>query len=419
MGLWLVWVTPTMTMTMATTMALVLPWQQMAPRHRRDIALRRVRRKTSLEAIRLDSPLVTRASTDWSPLAAVMTALATTAGALAAVVALGLLTRFVKKEEGDFQEKLRHFGKLRWGEARAIFESLRTWWVGVVDGEDRIVTLPESWAPSLLEDREDHGDYVTYRFALKAGPNCALPLKLGQEVTLMCLDDKNRPVRASFPLASKRRDPAGVVAVMVPIGARRLDRAAVGGLTGEQMTVAAALDNLPVGGEVAVRPGRQAFNYDGPHLPITSLQCFVEELGAIPAIQLIQESLPRGQSTVGAIDVFYMNAHEEDFVLYDKLESLYYKFHRKMSLSCVLDEQLYQGVVDDSQQQQQRAPRRRNQQQNAATTVFKRNDDLRQAVNPWEPGLLAVIAGPPAFATQVSTYLKDVLKYPPDCVIAL
>lgn len=238
--MWLVWAAPTMTMTMATTMALVLPWQQMAPRHQ--VALRRGSGATSLEAVRLDSPLVTRSSgADWaiSPLAAIMTALAATAAAVAAALAVGLLTRLVggRKEEGDFQEKLRHFGKLRWGEARAIFESLRTWWVGVIDGEDRIVTLPESWAPSLLEDREDHGEYVTYRFALKAGPNCALPLKLGQEVTLMCLDDKNRPVRANFPLASKRRDPAGVVAVMVPIGARRVDRAAVGGLSAEQMTV--------------------------------------------------------------------------------------------------------------------------------------------------------------------------------------
>ena len=49
-----------------------------------------------------------------------------------------------------------------------------------------------------------------YRFKLKQGNKAILPLELGQEVTFVGLDDRNRPVRASFPLASGRREPGYV-----------------------------------------------------------------------------------------------------------------------------------------------------------------------------------------------------------------
>ena len=67
------------------------------------------------------------------------------------------------------------------------------------------MVLEDTWAPCVLESREDFGDwkgqsaYTAYRFRFKQGAKAVLPLELGQEVTFVVLDDRNRPTRASFP----------------------------------------------------------------------------------------------------------------------------------------------------------------------------------------------------------------------------
>ena len=79
-----------------------------------------------------------------------------------------------------------------------------------------------------------------------------------------------------------------------------------------------------------VRPGRLAFQYEGSYLPITKLTCFCEEAGALPIIQLLKESLPRGQSTIDKASVFWING-DDDFALYDGLEALFYRTRGRWS----------------------------------------------------------------------------------------
>lgn len=356
----------------------------------------------ALAAVRLDAPLLQRSAGPELALpfsfGALVAAIAAAAGAVTAAMLLSLVGNFLRETSSaapqgqvvdvesdrlaDVTDRLMHFARLRWGTVRATLETIRLWWSGLFD-EEPLTTLPEVWSPCLLEERRElQGDFMTYRLALKAGPGNVLPLALGQELTVMCLDDKNRPVRANFPLASNRRDPSGTVEIVVPAGARRTRRAAIGALTSEQLTVIKALDRLAVGGEAAVRAGRKAFDYKGSYLPITSFQCFVEELGAISILQLLQESLRRGQSTVETADVFCVSADEEDFALYDRLEDLYYKFNRKMTLSCVLDEQLHKGAEAASPAESASSTSRRAPRTSPSSSVFDRNDDLRNVRSP-------------------------------------
>ena len=188
--------------------------------------------------------------------------------------------------------------------------------------------------------------------------------------------------------------------------ARRETRVDVGGLSVDQRAVVDAFDLLGVGGEAAVRPGRRAFTYEGSYLPITSLHCFAEELGALPMIQLLKESLPRGRSTIESAQVFWVNEHEDDFALYESLEALFYKFPKKLELACLVDADLHgpSPVADPKKKK-------------ANDVLFQRNDDLATAVDPWAPGMLAVVAGPDAFQDQVVFHLTQVKGYPAECII--
>lgn len=375
----------------------------------------------ALAAVRLDAPLLQRPAGPELSLpfsfGALVAAIAAAAGAVTAAMLLSLVGNFLRETSSatpssrvedadgdrlsDVTERLVHFARLRWGTVRATMETIRLWWSGLFD-EEPLTTLPEVWSPCLLEERRElEGDFMTYRLALKAGPGNVLPLALGQELTVMCLDDKNRPVRANFPLASNRRDPSGTLEIVVPAGARFNRRAAIGALTSEQQTVIKALDRLSVGGEAAVRAGRKAFDYKGSYLPITSLQCFVEELGTISILQLLQESLRRGQSTVETADVFCVSADEDDFALYDRLEDLYYKFHRKMTLSCVLDELLHKGSETASPTEPASSSSRRAPRTSPPSSVFDRNDDLR-SVRPSSLYRVTTVSGCSTLATRRS-----------------
>ena len=81
---------------------------------------------------------------------------------------------------------------------------------------------------------------------------------------------------------------------------------------------------------------------------------------------------------------------EDDFALYDGLEALFYKFARKMELSCVVDGELHANAqpAGSSDEGKRLAKRKK-----TSDLVFQRNSDLSGAVEPWAPGTLAVVAG--------------------------
>lgn len=370
------------------------------------------RRDVSRMALRLDLPLLRVGQSAWDVVGTTAVVVGGAAACATAVVvgytAVSLVAPALGRAAGGAAAGSGpEWLKLRAGQVRATADALKLAWSDLFEDES-LVVLEDTWAPCVLEATEDFGDdgaggaaYTAYRFALKQGGKAVLPLELGQEVTFVGLDGRNRPVRASFPLASNRRD-AGAVEVVVAAPGRRRAREAVGGLTAEQRAVVDAFDGLGIGGEAAVRPGRRAFTYEGSYLPITSLQCFAEELGALPVIQLLKESLPRGRSTIAKAQVFWINEGEDDFGLYEGLETLFYKFPKKMELACVVDDKLHSPDTTKN------AP---------GDAVFRRNDDLAGAVAPWQPGMLAVVAGPDAFQDQVVAHLTGAKGYPPECIV--
>jgi len=96
---------------------------------------------------------------------------------------------------------------------------------------------------------------------------------------------------------------------------------------------------------------------------------------------------------------------------YDALESLYYKYAKKLELACVVDAQLHEDAAPQASATDLR-PSKKTQD-----LVFQRNEDLAGAVDPWQPGALAVVAGPPHFAEQVSAHLTAAKGYPAECVV--
>jgi len=387
--------------------------------HHRTLGVRR--RGTPRMALRLDQPLlrIGRGVTNVVPAVGAVAGATAVGAAAVAVTGYGLYYGFNLVAGADLPSVGGpDWAKRRMGQLRAVGESVSLA-LSDLKGDDAMV-LEDTWAPCLLEAREDFGEwrggpaYTAYRFRLKQGAAAILPLELGQEVTFVGLDDRNRPVRASFPLASGRREPGYVEIVAPATGERRNQRLDMGGLTPDQKAVVDAFDQLAPNGEAAVRPGRLAFQYEGSHLPITQLTCFCEEGGALPIIQLLKESLPRGQSTIEKASVFWVNGDEDDFALYDGLEALFYKFARKLDLSCVVDAELHQNAVPaGSSDEGKRLAKRKK----TSDLVFQRNEDLNSAVQPWAPGTLAVVAGPDHFVDQVVSHLTLSKCYPADCVV--
>ena len=329
-----------------------------------------------------------------------------------------------EEEEEVWTAKLKHFWRLRTGSLKAFLETCRYLWNEATGGDSGAIVLADAWIPCILESREMDDDYTAYRLALRPGRGHVLPLEVGQSIAVMCMDERNRVVRTDMWLASSRHNGGGFVDVVAPSKVRR-DRwlanspetSTAKGFDPETAYFLDCLDQINIGGEAAVKAGRKGFQYRGQNLPITNLQCFVEDLGALPVMHLLKESLPRGRSTVKKADVFWLNEHEDDFItLYDDLEDLYYTYNNKMTLTCVVDDALHKplDLLQNTWSPDESIKDVRNQ---GSIGLFDRNPDLLQATPQWQPGTLAVIAGNPAFAEDISTYLAQKLDYPRECIM--
>ena len=176
-------------------------------------------RGAPLRALRLDQPLLKVKQISGLGGGPLLVLGGAAAAVTAAVGASGLAAAAAAALPGS--AGLPEWAKVRYGSLRALAESARLGWADLWD-DDSLTVLGDTWAPCALESREDFGDagdgaaaYTAYRFALKQGARTALPLELGQEVTFVGLDDRNRPVRASFPPANARREAGYVDGVQI------------------------------------------------------------------------------------------------------------------------------------------------------------------------------------------------------------
>ncbi|CAM9490177.1 unnamed protein product, partial [Chrysoparadoxa australica] len=241
----------------------------------------------------------------------------------------------------------------------------RTW------GPPQTLLSTSEWSVCTLAERTKVGSScMMYRFRLQ-GPNCVLPLQLGQEVTLCSLNRQNQVMNGSFyPLSP--RDSAGHFEIVT--GREHQDEGGEG--------FADLLGLLAIGDEVAVRPGMQRLVYQGPYTPITDVLMVASGLGIVPMLQMVRELLPSRESSVDTASVVWLNEHAEDFALYDLLETAFYKFHRKLDVSCIIERDLFGHQLAS-------------------------NEKVREAIPEFKIGALAVVSGPDDyFKAKVEAYLE-------------
>ena len=222
--------------------------------------------------------------------------------------------------------------------------------------------------------------WLRYRFKVKDS-NAALPVELGQGVTLCGLDDGDRVVRVDLPLLSPRST-RGHFDVLV-----RDD--------GFNNPMAEVLRSLEKGDEIAAKLGPQRLTYEAEYQPVTGIVALCEAEGIVPVVQISKELLKsRSSTSVDSLNVVWVNGREDDFVLYKDVEKLFYKHPRQVDVSCVLEPEAAQGDLQGS------------------AAVF-------EATPTWEPGCMAIVAGSPAFAAGAKQFLMDVAEFPPDTICSL
>ncbi|CAM9434211.1 unnamed protein product [Ectocarpus sp. 12 AP-2014] len=286
------------------------------------------------------------------------------------------------------------YGARLWAGSLGSWASRRSQQWAEAFGPEAVVLPANDWSVCTLLEKVREGDGGLYRcrFGLPSSPDAVLPLELGQELTLCGLDASNQVVQGNYvPLTPRKQRGAFEVVVMKATDGAELDD----GLptTRSNREFSRFLDNLPLGDEIAVKPGRAGLVYGGANQPITDLVLVANGVGVVPMIQMVNELLPSSSSSVASASVVWLNEKAEDFALYSELEKAFFRNHRKLDVSCIVERDLFGSHLEA------------NANVNAASPEFK-------------IGTLAAVAGPDFFTRKVTDYLVR-RGYPEDAIISL
>eukprot|EP00816_Leptocylindrus_hargravesii_P011949 CAMPEP_0196824100 /NCGR_PEP_ID=MMETSP1362-20130617/90414_1 /TAXON_ID=163516 /ORGANISM="Leptocylindrus danicus, Strain CCMP1856" /LENGTH=450 /DNA_ID=CAMNT_0042204235 /DNA_START=138 /DNA_END=1490 /DNA_ORIENTATION=- len=261
----------------------------------------------------------------------------------------------------------------------------------------------EGWGVCTLLDRRDvplksssssgdgsAGEYVEYTFALPRAENY-IPLALGQQVSMCCLDAEQNVAKGDFYPFSPRFQ-TGKFSIVVPKCGGDVDKleASIGA---DRSNFAQVIQNdLSIGDEIALKPGPTTLEYRGQYLPVTDMLYFVSDTGVVPILEQVKAVLPSGTSSVKNVNVVWVNKKSEQFELaYDQLEEEFFKFNTKLEVGCCLvDDYLY----------------------------MENNGEIIESVPDFRPGAMAVVAGPTEFVRQAERFLKS-RGYPNEVICAL
>eukprot|EP01084_Bolivina_argentea_P259793 438512_1 len=285
---------------------------------------------------------------------------------------------------------IRYNLRLTQGSLRSFLDWVRDKWNKSPLGPP-VSPLPiHDWSVATLHERErvggSHGHHVRYRFRLPL-PSSVMPLELGQEVDLCRMDGDYDVLYGRAPLLSQRgaRGRLEVVASS-PKG---IDSLGMDGAVG----LGRLLDGLALGDEVAIRPGRSPLHDSPPAGPVSEIVMIASGLGIVSMLSLAQDLLPAGESSVKAMNVIWLNEKEEDFSLYPELEDLYYRFHHKLDVNCIIEGDLYGNHLEA-------------------------NYEVTSAIPEYRSGILAAVSGPLFFVEKVREFLLK-CGYPPRQIVSL
>lgn len=242
--------------------------------------------------------------------------------------------------------------------------------------------------------------YVEYTFDLPQSDN-VIPLALGQQLKLCCLDEDQNVCKGDFYTWSPRSK-QGSFSIVLPTlndnsSADDIDLDIVESAGKDGANFARVLQyELQIGDEVAIQPGAKTLEYRGQYLPVTDMLYFVCDMGVVPILDQIKSVLPSGSSSVKNINVVWLNKRPEQFELaYDQLENEFYKYNNKLEVSCCLlkeDDYLHSNLEE--------------------------NTDIADSIPTFRPGTMAVLAGPSSFVSRAERYLKR-RGYPSDVICSL
>jgi len=282
-----------------------------------------------------------------------------------------------------------HVFRLLWGRVGRVidFYRLKTRPVGEVldlSGED--------WGVATLLSKEAVGNnngYVRYTFKIPDGK--VLPLDMAQQLTLCCLDGSNN-VRKSDFFVSSARHVGGKFEIIATRGAKK-DEAVLGRESAAFHSV--LYEQMELGDEVAIKPGKSTLEYRGQDLPVTDMVYLCNGLGVVPIINQVKELVGVQSSTVKTLSVVWINEKADEFYkgAYNELEDEFYKYNKQLDVSCCLENDVYSGSMSD-------------------------NEEIVASVPDFQPGTMAVLAGPDYFVKKANMFLQS-KGYPADCICAL
>lgn len=248
------------------------------------------------------------------------------------------------------------------------------------------------WGVCTLEKKTQLGrsQFVKYDFKLPKADN-VLNLALGQKVSLCCLDNKDRVAKNDYYLFSPKKTKGSFSILAREDGAENGDGMSLAKGQGDFTKVLS--QELEVGDEVALQPGPRTLSYKGEYLPVTDMVYIASGSGIAPVLDQVRAVLPSGSSSVQSVSVIWVNSNEEDFdVALSSLEDEYFKYSTKLAVSCVVKE-------NDGKK-------------------LKQNEEVEDALPPFEPGTMAVIAGPKRFSSEARSMLMG-SGYPEECICVL
>jgi NAD(P)H-flavin reductase len=253
----------------------------------------------------------------------------------------------------------------------------------------------EGWGICSLAKKQRLGksNFVKFEFDLPDS-DLVLPLNLGQQITMSCLDSGDTAVMGSFyPYVADDKVKTGKFSILVPNYAQQ--HKVIDMVGGEETAnfVTALKAAVKVGDEIAVKPGPCKLQYRGQALPVTDMVYIAYGTGIAPVLEQVRAVLPSGSSSVTSVSVVWINDETVDFdVNAELLEKEYFKYSTKLAASCIVDDIAQKSLTDSV--------------------------EVNAAVPDFRPGTMAVLAGPSRLTRKTVDYLED-RGYPYDVICVL